>query len=66
MIFYCLDLIVNVNDLTIAQTSELNQVGTSYGMAPGSFMTFLNNDVQEREQMRTAKLQEEEKQAMSV
>jgi len=52
--------------MTFAQKAELNVNGTKYGLAGGEFMEFLNADLEEKEQMRLAKLQEEEKQAMSV
>jgi hypothetical protein len=61
-----LDLLVNMDDLTFAQKAELNLNGTKYGLEGGEFMEFLNADLEEKEQMRLAKLQEEEKQAMSV
>lgn len=60
------DLVVNMGDLSFAQKAELNVCGTKYGLDGGDFMSFLNADLEEKEQMRLAKLQEEEKQAMSV
>ncbi len=57
---------MNVNDLTLAQKAELNNNGTKYGLAAGEFMNFLNRDVREREDIRRAKQEEEEKQTMSV
>lgn len=67
-IFYsfCTDLIVNVDDLTHGQKAELNNFGTKYGLGVGDFMEYLNGDLEEKEKLRLAKLQEEEKQAMSV
>ena len=51
----------------IAQTSELNTTATSYGLSgPGSFMRFLNADVEEREKQKRAKVEEEARAAMSV
>jgi hypothetical protein len=55
-----------MGDLTYAQKAELNLCGTSYGLTAGDFMNYLNGDLEEKEQIRLAKLQEEEKQAMSV
>ncbi|CAG7732412.1 unnamed protein product [Allacma fusca] len=59
------DLLVNVKDLNLAQQAELNNGGVKYGMSAGDFMRYLNADLEEKEQMRLAKLQEEEKQTMS-
>ncbi|ODM87944.1 CLK4-associating serine/arginine rich protein, partial [Orchesella cincta] len=58
------DLLVNVDDLTQGQKAELNNYGTKYGMGAGDFMEYLNGDLEEKEKLRLAKLQEE-KQAMS-
>lgn len=57
---------VNVKDLNLAQQAELNCGGVKYGLAAGDFMRHLNAELREKEEMRLAKIQEEEKQAMSV
>lgn len=55
-----------MDDLTHGQKAELNNFGTKYGLGVGDFMEYLNGDLEEKEKLRLAKLQEEEKQAMSV
>lgn len=55
-----------MDDLTYAQKAELNVTGNKYGLTGGDFMNYLNQDLEEKEQIRLAKLHEEEKQAMSV
>jgi len=57
---------VNVNDLTIAQKAELNNNGIKYGLGVGEFMNYLDQDAQERDDIRLAKLEAEEKLTMSV
>ena len=64
--FHVIDLLVNVKDLNLAQQAELNCGGVKYGLAVGDFMRHLNAELREKEEMRLAKIQEEEKQAMSV
>lgn len=65
-LFCLIDLLVNLDDLTHGQKAELNNHGTKYGLGIGDFMDYLTADFEEKEKMRLAKLQEEEKQAMSV
>lgn len=61
-----LDLPLEASEFTPAQRSELNNHGTKYGMGELDFMRFLDEDLEEKENLRLAKLEEEEKQAMSV
>lgn len=63
---FLIDLLVNMDDLNYAQKAELNISGTKYGLSAGDFMNYLNADLEEKEEIRLAKLQEEEKQTMSV
>lgn len=56
-----LDLTVDVSKIETQQANELNTCAHSYGMITNDFFSFLNNDLEEAENMRMVKEQEEEK-----
>lgn len=62
----CLDLTVDVSKIETQQAHELNSCAHAYGMQTNDFFSFLNNDLEEAENMRIAKEQEEEKAMFSV
>lgn len=61
-----LDLTVDVSKIETQQAHELNSCAHAYGMFTNDFFSFLNNDLEEAENMRIAKEQEEEKAMFSV
>lgn len=60
------DLTVDVSKIETQQAHELNSCAHPYGMQTNDFFSFLNNDLEEAENMRIAKEQEEEKAMFSV
>lgn len=55
-----------MSDLNSLQKVELNNSGTKFGLKNVEFLKYLTNDVKERENLKLMKLQEEEKQHLSV
>lgn len=48
------------------QAHEMNMCGAAYGMSGNDFYTFLTRDIEEKESLRQAREQEEEKAMYSV
>ena len=48
------------------QAHEMNMYGAAYGMSGNDFYTFLTRDIEEKESLRQAREQEEEKAMYSV
>lgn len=48
------------------QAHEMNMCGAGYGMSGNDFYTFLTRDIEEKESLRQAREQEEEKAMYSV
>ncbi len=65
LIFFA-DLTVDVSKIETQQANELNSCAHAYGMITNDFFSFLNNDLEEAENMRIVKEQEEEKAMFSV
>lgn len=63
---YIIDLTVDVSKIETQQANELNTCAHAYGMLTNDFFSFLNNDLEEAENMRIVKEQEEEKAMFSV
>ncbi|XP_021931537.1 CLK4-associating serine/arginine rich protein isoform X2 [Zootermopsis nevadensis] len=55
------DLCVDVTQVGPQQAHEMNMCGAVYGMSGNDFYTFLTRDVEEKESLRQAREQEEEK-----
>ncbi|XP_063228768.1 CLK4-associating serine/arginine rich protein-like isoform X2 [Bacillus rossius redtenbacheri] len=55
------DLCVDVSQVSPDQAHEMNKCGANYGMVGVDFFSFLTNDVEEKESLRLAREQEEEK-----
>lgn len=55
------DLCVDVSQIGPQQAHELNLCGAAYGMNGNDFFSFLNQDIEEKESLRLAREQEEEK-----
>ncbi|XP_067011375.1 CLK4-associating serine/arginine rich protein [Anabrus simplex] len=55
------DLCVDVTQVGPQQAHEMNLCGSAYGMSGTDFYTFLLNDIEEKESLRQAREQEEEK-----
>lgn len=60
------DLTVDVSKIETQQANELNTCAHAYGMITNDFFSFLNNDLEEAENLRMAREQEEEKAMFSV
>ncbi|PNF25018.1 CLK4-associating serine/arginine rich protein [Cryptotermes secundus] len=55
------DLCVDVTQVGPQQAHEMNMCGAAYGMSGNDFYTFLTRDIEEKESLRQAREQEEEK-----
>lgn len=64
--YHLADLTVDVSKIETQQANELNACAHPYGMMTNDFFSFLNNDLEEAENMRIVKEQEEEKAMFSV
>lgn len=60
------DLCVDVTQVGPQQAHEMNMCGAAYGMSGNDFYTFLTRDIEEKESLRQAREQEEEKAMYSV
>jgi hypothetical protein len=60
------DLCVDVTQVGPQQAHEMNMCGSAYGMSGNDFYTFLTGDIEEKESLRQAREQEEEKAMYSV
>ncbi len=61
-----LDITVDIMALGVDQQIELNQTGRGYNLGKEHFVKFLARDIEEQEEMKAAKQQEEEKAMFSV
>jgi len=61
-----LDLTVDVSKIETQQANELNTCAHDYGMITNDFFSFLNDDLEEAENMRIAREEEEEKAMYAV
>ncbi|XP_043220146.1 CLK4-associating serine/arginine rich protein-like, partial [Amphibalanus amphitrite] len=61
-----LDMALDVSQLSTEQYGELNLVGRGYSLSSTGFMDLLVADQEEQETARLARIEEEEKQALSV
>jgi len=57
---------VDVTQVGPQQAHEMNMCGAAYGMSGNDFYTFLTRDIEEKESLRQAREQEEEKAMYSV
>ena len=61
-----LDLTVDFMSLSTEAQAAINTVGKSYNLGKADFVKFLARDIEEAQELRNAKLQEEEKAMFSV
>jgi hypothetical protein len=61
-----LDLTVDFMSLTSETQSEINEVGKNYNLGKSDFVKYLAKDIEEAQELRNAKQQEEEKALLSV
>ena len=57
---------MDVSQIGPQQAHEMNVYGAAYGMCGNDFFTFLTRDIEEKESLRQAREQEEEKAMYSV
>lgn len=65
--FLCfIDLSIDVSKIGTDQANELNSTAHGFGMTTNDFYSFLNNDLEEAENIQLARLAEEEKAMFAV
>lgn len=57
---------IDVSKIGTDQANELNSTAHSFGMTTNDFYSFLNNDLEEAENIQLARLAEEEKAMFAV
>lgn len=60
------DLSIDVSKIGTDQANELNSTAHGFGMTTNDFYSFLNNDLEEAENIQLARLAEEEKAMFAV
>lgn len=66
ILFFFLDLSIDVSKIGTDQANELNATAHNFGMTTNDFYSFLNNDLEEAENIQLARLAEEEKAMFAV
>lgn len=66
LIFFFLDICVDVSQIEPSQAHEMNLVAQKYGLLGADYFSFLTQDFEEAETLRQARKQEEEKAMYSV
>lgn len=61
-----IDLSIDVSKIGTDQANELNFTAHGFGMTTNDFYSFLNNDLEEAENIQLARLAEEEKAMFAV
>lgn len=61
-----IDLSIDVSKIGTDQANELNSTAHGFGMTTNDFYSFLNNDLEEAENIQLARLAEEEKAMFAV
>lgn len=64
--FFFLDLSIDISKIGTDQANELNSTAHAFGMTTNDFYSFLNNDLEEAENIQLARLAEEEKAMFAV
>jgi arginine/serine-rich splicing factor 16 len=65
-LFCIIDLSIDVSKIGTDQANELNSTAHGFGMTTNDFYSFLNNDLEEAENIQLARLAEEEKAMFAV
>lgn len=65
-LFCSIDLSIDVSKIGTDQANELNSTAHNFGMTTNDFYSFLNNDLEEAENIQLARLAEEEKAMFAV
>lgn len=66
IVLYRTDLSIDVSKIGTDQANELNSTAHGFGMTTNDFYSFLNNDLEEAENIQLARLAEEEKAMFAV
>lgn len=66
VLFFSIDLSIDVSKIGTDQANELNSTAHGFGMTTNDFYSFLNNDLEEAENIQLARLAEEEKAMFAV
>lgn len=66
LFFFFLDLSIDISKIGTDQANELNSTAHNFGMTTNDFYSFLNNDLEEAENIQLARLAEEEKAMFAV
>lgn len=61
-----IDLAIDISKIGTEQANELNSTAHGFGMITNDFYSFLNNDLEEAENIQMARLAEEEKAMFAV
>lgn len=64
--FSFVDLSIDISKIGTDQANELNSTAHGFGMTTNDFYSFLNNDLEEAENIQLARLAEEEKAMFAV